>query len=143
MAVISELKTRMFVASRCRWIYMHWHVPRTTDDLLRLYRIFGLCLGLNLQNKGNAYTLWFQLENMFQLTGTPQGIEHVVFQFKDMPLGFREHRVKYKTRMRFKLDTIQLEGMTRKLVWAEGVLFLLKSMSPTHEFSFLYALRVS
>ena len=67
---------------------------------------------------------------MFQLTGTPQGIEHVVFQFKDMPLGFREHRVKFKTRMRFKLDKFQLEDMNRKLVWAESVLFQLKSMPP-------------
>ena len=41
-------------------------------------------------------TLWFQLEDMFQLIGTPQGIEHVMFQLKDMPQGFKKYRVKYK-----------------------------------------------
>ena len=28
-------------------------------------------------------TLWFQLEDMFQLIGTPQGIEKVPLQLKD------------------------------------------------------------
>ena len=42
------------------------------------------------------FTLWFQLEDMFQLIGTPQGIEHVMVQFKDMPQGFKKYRVKYK-----------------------------------------------
>ena len=28
----------------------------------------------------NIPTLWFQLEDMFQLIGTPQGIEKVIFQ---------------------------------------------------------------
>ena len=44
-----------------------------------------------------AVTLWFQLEDMFQLIGTPQGIEHVMVQLKDMPQGFKKYRVKYKT----------------------------------------------
>ena len=30
-------------------------------------------------------TLWFQLEDMFQLIGTPQGIEKVTLQLKDTP----------------------------------------------------------
>ena len=30
-------------------------------------------------------TLWFQLEEMFQLIGTPQGIEQVAVQLKDTP----------------------------------------------------------
>ena len=30
-------------------------------------------------------TLWFQLEDMFQLVGTPQGIEKVMIQLKDTP----------------------------------------------------------
>ena len=30
-------------------------------------------------------TLWFQLEDMFQLIGTPQGIEQVTLQLKDTP----------------------------------------------------------
>ena len=31
------------------------------------------------------YTLWFQLEDMFQLIVTPQGIEKVTIQLKDTP----------------------------------------------------------
>ena len=42
-------------------------------------------------------TLGFQLEDMFQFKGTPQGIDHVMFQLKDMPCGFKKNRVKYKT----------------------------------------------
>ena len=30
-------------------------------------------------------TLWFQLEGMFQLKVTPQGIENVTIQLKDTP----------------------------------------------------------
>ena len=30
-------------------------------------------------------TLWFQLEGMFQLEVTPQGIENVTIQLKDTP----------------------------------------------------------
>ena len=30
-------------------------------------------------------TLWFQLEDMFQLIGTPQGIEQVTVQLKETP----------------------------------------------------------
>ena len=30
-------------------------------------------------------TLWFQLEDMFQLIVTPQGIEKVMIQLKDTP----------------------------------------------------------
>ena len=30
-------------------------------------------------------TLWFQLEDMFQLIVTPQGIEKVTIQLKDLP----------------------------------------------------------
>ena len=29
-------------------------------------------------------TLGFQLEDMFQFKGTPQGIDHVMFQLKDV-----------------------------------------------------------
>ena len=32
-----------------------------------------------------ALTLWFQLEDMFQLIVTPQGIEKVMIQLKDTP----------------------------------------------------------
>ena len=31
------------------------------------------------------HTLWFQLEDMFQLIVTPQGIEKVTIQLKDTP----------------------------------------------------------
>ena len=48
-------------------------------------------------NVGFLSTLGFQLEDMFQFKGTPQGIDHVMFQFKDMPCGFKKNRVKYKT----------------------------------------------
>ena len=37
------------------------------------------------QNKDRLLTLWFQLEDMFQLIGTPQGIEQVTLQLKDTP----------------------------------------------------------
>ena len=33
---------------------------------------------------------------MFQLIGTPQGIERVSVQFKDIPKGFKKYRVKYE-----------------------------------------------
>ena len=32
-----------------------------------------------------SFTLWFQLEDMFQLIGTPQGIEQVTVQLNDTP----------------------------------------------------------
>ena len=67
-------------------------------------------------------TLWFQLEDMFQLIGTPQGIEHVMFQLKDMLQGNKKYIFKYKTWMRFQLDTIQSEDITPKLVWVESIL---------------------
>ena len=44
-------------------------------------------------------TLWFQLEDMFQLIGTPQCIEMV--QFNDMFQGFKKYRVKYMACMKF------------------------------------------
>ena len=47
----------------------------------------------------NLHTLWFQLQNMFQSIGKPQGIEIVMFQLKDMPQGFKKYWVKYKTWM--------------------------------------------
>ena len=33
----------------------------------------------------DAFTLWFQLEDMYQLIVTPQGIEKVMIQLKDTP----------------------------------------------------------
>ena len=33
------------------------------------------------------------LEDMFQLIGTPQGIEHVKVQFKVMPQGFKQGQI--------------------------------------------------
>ena len=45
---------------------------------------------------GKRSILWFQLEDMLQLIGTPQCIEHVMFQLKDLPQGFKEYRVKCK-----------------------------------------------
>ena len=41
---------------------------------------------------GKSTTLWFQLEDMFQLIG----IEHVMVQLKDMSQGFKKYRFKYK-----------------------------------------------
>ena len=40
---------------------------------------------LNVIKIVNACTLWFQLEDMFQLIVTPQGIEKVMIQLKDTP----------------------------------------------------------
>ena len=62
------------------------------------YERLPLCLNLLRASKGarGDITLWFQLEDMFQLIGTPQGIEHVMVQLKDMPQGFEKYRVKYK-----------------------------------------------
>ena len=42
-------------------------------------------------------TLWCQLEDMFQLIGTPQGIELVLFQIIVTPLCFEKYRVEYKS----------------------------------------------
>ena len=36
--------------------------------------------------ESSEITLWFQLEDMFQLIGTPQGIEKVTLQLKDTPV---------------------------------------------------------
>ena len=52
----------------------------------------------------NSTTLWFQLEDMFQLIGTPQGIEHVMVQLRDMPQGFKKYTVEYKAWMKFLVD---------------------------------------
>ena len=41
-------------------------------------------------------TLWCQLEDMFQLIGTPQGIERVLFQITVTPQCFEKYRVKYE-----------------------------------------------
>ena len=45
------------------------------DALPRYARFFN--------TKGKVFTLWFQLEGMFQLIVTPQGIEKVTIQLKD------------------------------------------------------------
>ena len=45
----------------------------------------------------NILTLEFQLEDMFQLIGTPQSTEHVMVQLKDMPHYFLKCGVKYKS----------------------------------------------
>ena len=50
----------------------------------------------NVQKSHISSTLWFQLEDMFQLIGTPQGIERVLFQIKVTPQCFEKYRVKYK-----------------------------------------------
>ena len=42
-------------------------------------------------------TLWCQLEDMFQLIGTPQGVELVLFQKIVKPLCFEKYRVEYKS----------------------------------------------
>ena len=41
-------------------------------------------------------TLWCQFEDMFQLIGTSQGIERVLFQIIVTPEYFEKYRVKYK-----------------------------------------------
>ena len=38
-----------------------------------------------IRPKWNPATLWLQLEDMFQLIVTPQGIEQVTLQSKDTP----------------------------------------------------------
>ena len=50
-----------------------------------------------LENGNNlATTLWCQLEDMFQLVGTSQGIERVLFQIIVTPECFKKYRVKCK-----------------------------------------------
>ena len=46
-------------------------------------------------------TLWWQLEDMFQLIGTSQGIERVLFQIIVTPEYFEKYRVKYKAWHKF------------------------------------------
>ena len=46
---------------------------------------------------GEVSTLWCQLEDMFQLIGTPQGIKLVLFQIIVTPLCFEKYRVEYKS----------------------------------------------
>ena len=47
------------------------------------------------------HTLWCQLEDMFQLIGTSQGIERVLFQIIVTPEYFEKYRVKYKAWHKF------------------------------------------
>ena len=49
----------------------------------------------------NILTLEFQLEDMFQLIGTPQSTEHVMVQLKHIPHYFLKCVVKYKSWVRF------------------------------------------
>ena len=49
-----------------------------------------------LKGSGNLVTLWCQLEDMFQLIGTSQGIERVLFQIIVTPEYFEKYGVKYK-----------------------------------------------
>ena len=46
-------------------------------------------------------TLWCQLEDMFQLVGTSQGIERVLFQIIVTPEYIEKYRVKYKAWHKF------------------------------------------
>ena len=49
----------------------------------------------------NWDTLWWQLEDMFQLIGTSQGIERLLFQIIVTPEYFEKFRVKYKAWHKF------------------------------------------
>ena len=56
----------------------------------------------------NLSTLWCQLEDMFQLIVTPQGMEHVMVHIEVISQCFKNYRVEYKACYIFLLDTIQL-----------------------------------
>ena len=62
----------------------------------------------------SRYTLWCQLEDMFQLIGTSQGIERVLFQIIVTPEYFEKYRVKYKvscpTNAEYVFDFLQPNG---------------------------------
>ena len=51
---------------------------------LKILRVNSKLLVVVLSCK-SYYVLWLQLENMFQLTVTPQGIEKVTIQLVDTP----------------------------------------------------------
>ena len=73
------------------------------STLPSMHMIMGLgfeyvtCFKINIykvQNFGDkqSHTLWCQLEDMFQLIVTPQGIEKVMIQLKDIPISVQEAR---------------------------------------------------
>ena len=53
-------------------------------------------------------TLWFQLEDTFQLIVTPQGMELVMVHIEVISQCLKKYRVEYKACYIFLLDTIQL-----------------------------------
>ena len=75
-------------------------------------------------------TLWCQLEDMFQLIGTPQGIERVMVQIKVTPQFFEKYRVKYKAWNNFSWVTVQIQDMPPKWVFVERVLLQIKITPP-------------
>ena len=51
---------------------------------LKILRVNSKLLVVVLSCKSH-YVLWLQLENIFQLTVTPQGLEELMIQLKDTP----------------------------------------------------------
>ena len=73
--------------------YLDWEVksdpiPQIVKDTIEQ--------GKGLSGVHLSGTIWCQLEDMFQLVGTPQGIECVLFQIIVTPECFEKYRVKCK-----------------------------------------------
>ena len=65
---------------------MPFAIPQSIGFLNRFRRQEDPLKGVHVsQFKLYELTLWFQLEDMFQLIVTPQGIEKVTIQLKDTP----------------------------------------------------------
>jgi len=82
-------------------LYSDFSTPRASHFTVVSFGFHLSCIAFipahGFTNRKSYTTLWFQLEDTFQLTGTPQGFELVMFQLKDMLQGFKKCRVKYKT----------------------------------------------
>ena len=62
-------------------------------------------------------TLWFQLEDMFQLIVTPQGIEKVMIQLKDTyTKAYAIHQWLFQISMKLPLAKIELGPIYDRLV---------------------------
>ena len=57
----------------------------TTPQVTSVHNIISIICPIQNEGPTNLRTIWFQLEDMFQLIVTPQGNEKVTIQLKDTP----------------------------------------------------------
>ena len=83
----------------------------TNDSLANEFVLDFFLISLlfcRIYNTTKAFTRWCQLEDMFQLIVTPQGIELVMVHIEVISQCLKKYRFEYKACYIFLLDTIQL-----------------------------------